>query len=187
MNLETIFIFKHKFCFIRESKKDLSLFYYFFKDFQTPEFYLFKKDTYDLYKLKNSDEKVNQLVVKNKEYTYSNCTKNYSKFKCLNDCFKEKYQLSKYFYTANENKTILLNYEYNQTIKDEEYKCLNECKKDDCKLVLFVSADIFDLKLKPIVFEADFFISRSEFWIQLFSLVCLIENISFYQLTIKAI
>ena len=176
-------IFKHKFCFIRESNNGLKLFYYFFKDFQTPELYLFKNDTYDLFKLENDDDKVNQLVVKNKEYPYSNCTKNYSKFKCLNECFKEKHQLSKYFYTANENVTILLNYEYNKTIKDEEYKCLSECKRGDCKLVLFVSTDSLNPKLS--IFESDFFISRSEFWIQLFSLIGLIENISFYQLISK--
>ena len=155
-------ILNNKFCFIRKNKN----FLHFYKVFlPTPEFYLFKNDTFDLYKLENPYEIVDQLLVKNKEYPYSNCTKNYSKFKCLNECFKEKHQLSKYFYTANENKTILLNYEYNQTIKDEEYICLSKCKKDDCKLVYFESTGSFFLKPKLIVFEADFFISRSEFWI----------------------
>ena len=173
-------ILNHKFCFIRENKDGLFYFKFFLP---STEFYLFKNDTYDLFELKSIYENINQLVVKNKENPYSNCTKNYSKFKCLNDCFKEKHQLSKYFYTANENETILLNYEYNQTIKDEEYKCFSKCKRDDCKLVLFVSTDIFESKLS--IFEAYFFISRSEFWIQLFSLICLIENISFFQLLSK--
>ena len=175
-------ILNHKFCFIRESENGL---FYFEVFLQTPEFYLFKNYTYDLFKLMFFYDKVDQLVVKNKEYPYSNCTKNYSKFKCLNKCFKKKHQLSKYFYNGNENKTILLNYEYNQTIKDEEYKCLSECKRGDCKLVHFVSNDLLFLEPKLSVFEADFFISRSEFWIQLFGLICLIENISFYQLISK--
>ena len=175
-------IFDHKFCFIRENNNGFR-FYTFPR--QTPEFYLFKNDTYDLFKLENYDDKVDQLVVKNKEYPYSNCTKNYSKFKCFNECFKQKHQLSKYFYTANENESILLNYQYNQTIKDEEYKCFGKCKRDDCKLVHFVPAGFSSLKPKLSVFEADFFISRSEFWFQLFSLICLIENVSFYQLLSK--
>ena len=174
-------ILNHEFCLIRKNNKDL----YYFQDFlPTPKFYLFKNDTYDLYKLKNFLSEVDQLVVKNKEYPYSNCTKNYSKFKCLNECFKKKHQLSKYFYSANENETILLNYEYNQAIRDAEHKCLSKCKKDNCKLVHFVPAD-FLTESKLSVFKADFFISISEFWIQLFSLVCLIENISFYQLLSK--
>ena len=175
-------ILTHKFCFIRENDDGLYNFEVFLSK---PELYLFKNDTYDFFKLEDPYYKVDQLVVKNKEYLYSNCTKNYSKFKCLNECFKEKHQLSKYFYTANENKTILLNYEYNQTIRDEEYYCLSECKREDCKLVYFVSSASINLKPKLSVFEADFLISRSEFWIQLFSLICLIENISFYQLISK--
>ena len=173
-------ILNHKFCLIRENNNGLGDFVFFLP---TPEFYIFKNDTYDLYRLEIYLSKVDQLVVKNKEYPYSNCIKKYSKFKCLNECFKKKHQLSKYFYSANENETILLNYEYNQTIKDEEYKCFSKCKRDDCKLVLFVSPDSIEPKLS--VFEADFFISRSEFWIQLFGLICLIENISFYQLLSK--
>ena len=173
-------IFNHKFCLIRENNNGLGDFEVFFS---TPEFYLFKNDTYDLFKLKYPYDAVNQLVAKNKEYPYSNCIKNYSKFKCLNECFKKKHQLSGYFYSANENETILLNYKYNQTIRDEEYKCLSKCKRDDCKLILFVSTDSFESNLS--IFEPVFFISRSEFWIQLFSLICLIENISFYQLLSK--
>ena len=172
-------ILKHKFCFIQENNNGLYFFEYFLP---TSVFYLFKNDTYDLFKLNNYYDEVDQLVVKKKEYPYSNCIKNYSKFECLNECFKEKHQLSKYFYTANENKTILLNYEYNKTIRDGEYKCLSKCKRDDCKLVHFVSTG---LKSKLSVFKAYFFKSRSEFWIQLFSLICLIENISFYQLLSK--
>ena len=172
-------ILNHKFCFIQENEDRL---YYFGVLLQTPEIYLFKNDTYDLFKLKDFNDQVDQLVVKNKEYPYSNCTKNYSKFKCLNECFKKKHQLSKYFYSASENETIMLNYEYGQTIRDNEYECLSECKRDNCKLVHFVPTD---LKSKPSVFKANFFISRSEFWIQLFSLICLIKNISFYQLLSK--
>ena len=176
------FILNHKFCFIRKNKNCL----HYYKVFlPKPEYYLFKNDTYDFFKLKVPYHIVDQLVIKNKEYPYSNCIENYSKFKCLNECFKEKHQLSKYFYTANENKTILLNYEYNQTIKDKEYDCLSKCKKDDCKLVYFVSTGLFFSKPKLSVFEADFLIPRSKFWIQLFSLIFLIENISFYQLLSK--
>ena len=172
-------IFNHKFCFIRENDNGLSDFEVFL---QKPELYLFKKDTYHLFKLKGSFEKVDQLVFKNKEYPYSNCIENYSKFECLNECFKKKHQLSRYFYTANEKEIIFLDYEYNQTIKYKEYNCLSKCKRDDCKLVFFVATGFLNIKSKLSVIEAYFFISRSEFWIQLFSLICLIENISFYQL-----
>ena len=175
-------ILDDKFCFLRENEKD---FYYFPHFLKNLEFYLFKKDTYDLFKLNTYFDEVDELVIINKQYPYSNCIGNYSKFERLNECFKKKNRLSKYFYTANEKGIIFLDYEYNQTIKDEEYDCLSECKKDDCKLVHFASTDSNFLKSKTKAFGAVFFISKSEFWIQFLGLICLIENISFYQLLSK--
>ena len=176
------FIFDHKFCFSQEDRNIYYIYflYFFFENF---EYYLFKKDTYDLFKLNNYFDEVDQLVIINKQYPHSNCTKNYSKFKCLNDCFKKEKKLLKYFYNGNENGILYLKYEYNQTIKKEEYDCLSECKRDDCKLVHFVSSDLQSSKTKA--FVASFFISKSEFLVELLGLICLVENISFYQLLSK--
>ena len=67
-------ILNHEFCFIQENDDVLYIFEVFLP---TPKFYLFKNDTYDLFKLKDSFDKVDQLVVKKKERPYSDCAKNY--------------------------------------------------------------------------------------------------------------
>ena len=175
-------IFNDQFCFIREecNTKDSELIIHFLKN---EKIFLFKKDTYDFYKLKYSNENVEQLVVINKQYPHSNCIENYSKFVCLNRCFKRKYRLSKYFYTSDESGIVYLDYEYNQTIKNYENECLNECRRDDCKITNFTPK----AKGKPTekVFIATSLISKIDYLIQLVGLIFYIANTYFYQLLSK--
>ena len=163
-------------CLISENNWNFNFTKPFFEEL---EYFLFKKEIYHLFKLKSLNDLVDQLVVINKQYPHSNCIENYSKFKCLYDCFK-KNRLSKYFYNGNENGIIHLNYEYNQTVKQYEHDCLMKCEKDDCKVTYFIPTEKNDSSTS--VFEATFFISRLDFYIQFAGLVCLIGNISFYQL-----
>ena len=178
-------IFNDRFCFIWEkyNSKDLRLYNIIFFLEKEHYFFLFKKDTHDFYKSKEYFEKVEQLVVINKQYPHSNCMENYSKFACLNQCFKKKYRLSKYFYASDESGIIYLDYEYNQTIKNYENKCLNKCKRDDCKITNFIPK--VKGKLTKKVFKATFLISKIDYLIQLVGLIFYISNVYFYQLLCK--
>ena len=133
-------IFNDRFCFIKE-KKNLSDLYFIAPFLQKEELFLFKKYTYDFFKLKSYGKKVDQLVVIDKQYPHSNCIDNYSKFICLNRCFKRKYRLLKYFYTSDESGIVYLKYEHNQSIKNYENECLSECNRDDCKTTNFITKD----------------------------------------------
>ena len=161
-------IFNDRFCFIRE-KLNYADFEFISPFLDNKNYFLFKKDTYDFYKLKKSSDREDQLVVINKQYTHSNCIENYSKFGCMNRCFKRKYRLSKYFYKGDESGIIYLDYEYNQTIKSYEHECLIVCSRDDCKITNFISKDRGNSTKK--VFKATSLISRIDYLIQLVGLV----------------
>ena len=147
--------------------------------FKTKQFFVFQEITYDLLKLTSYADKIDQLVVMNEDN--SNCIENYSKLKCLNQCFKQN-RLSKYIYNGNESGIIHLNYEYNQTIKEKEHDCHeNRCVKNGCKLVHFESIKFYE-KSKTTIFKSTSLISKFDFYIQFTGLVCLIGNTCFYQL-----
>ena len=171
------FILRDLICLIRK-KYDKDDFDFIQSILNTTQF-VYKKDSYNLFKLSYDHDKVKQLIVINENNF--NCTKNYFKTKCLNQCFK-KNRLSKYIYNGNESGIIKLNYEYDETIRGWEYDCLkNQCKENDCKLNHFVSIRPY-LEAKTTIFKSTYLISRLDFYIQFTGLVCLIYNIYFHQL-----
>ena len=134
------FILRRHFCFIKSdlgaNYGDYSIYKVYL--FKNSKWFIFKRKTYVLYSFEYN---FLLITVINKNYLYSNCSENDSKFKCLNRCFKAKNRLSYYIYNGNESGIIYLDYEYNQTIKTSEYKCLAECKANDvnCKLTYFLT------------------------------------------------
>ena len=163
------FVLRDQFCLILDDR-------YNFIPFKNCKYYILKNATYDLLKLNDRSENFGQLIVINKE----NCVKYYSKLKCLNQCYKRKNRLSKYIYNSNETGIIKISFEYNSTTEKDEYGCLNECERNGCKLVHFETRKIGESETK--IFETAFFVSNFDYYIQLIGLICLIVNISFYQL-----
>ena len=123
------------------------------------------------------------LIVLNRPYPYSNCTENYSKFECLNKCFKGKNMLSKYWYSGDETDGIIkLNYDNNnQTLKKDEGECFKECESEDCKLIYILQIPKFSndnfkfIKASPLIPPFDY-------WTQLIGLFVLFTNICFYKI-----
>lgn len=163
------------------------------KIFNNISYFLFKKDISYFFRTEKIDQniqlgKIHQLVIINKPFPYSNCieydeenpTEKYSKFHCLNKCFK-KYRLSKYFYNGNESGSISLNYETNSSIKDNERSCFDLCNKDNCKLTYIVPNNFKTNDLKTKVFKAYSIISSFEYYLQLTGLLFSFVSISFYQ------
>ena len=184
IKLRNHLIAKDNYCLIKKYQERTE--FRFIKSFaKKMEFFAFKNHSYDLFKLKSFLEVVDQLVLIDEEN--SNCTKDYSKLKCLNDCFKAKHKLSKYIYTAYENETVYLDFEYNETIKKDEHDCLkNDCKREHCKITHFANSlfasNSKEMKSVTSVFEYMRVISRKDFYVQLISLICYFLNIYFYHL-----
>ena len=145
--------------------------------------YALKNDTFDLIQLNAHlfSSNIKQLVVLNTVYPYSNCRdEKYSKFHCLNDCFKTGYRLSKYFYRPKETGRIQLNYTTNRSIVAHESRCFEECKHENCKLVYFFDSSF--CKSKTTIFRSYPTISKLSFVMQLIALVGLILKISFFRI-----
>ena len=172
------FVLRDKFCLILDN------FNRSVTHLENYEYYILNNATYDLLKLNSQSEKFAQIIVINKEI--SNCLKYYSKLECLNQCYKRKNRLSKYIYNSNETGIIYIDFEYNFTIKKDEYDCSNECGRNGCKLVHFETREITQ-KSETKVFEATFLISNFDYYTQLLGLICLIVNTSSYQLIPKLI
>lgn len=179
------FFFKDHFCFL-EDKKELFYISSFLDG--NRNYFIFKQSSYDLFRLTKNTESADadQSVVIYKEWPFSNCLKNYSKFRCLTRCSKERHRISRYYFDGSEKGVIHLTYDYNETIKATEYMCLDHCRFDDCKVSAFEES--FDLKNKKTsVYEAKFMISEFNYWTQLLGLLALHLSISFYQLLSKLI
>ena len=140
-------ILNSRICFLFDPNESTELSNIF--DFLRPQLTMFalKKSTFYSAQINHSDP-IYQVVVLNKPYPYSECMQNVdsqSRFGCLNECFKRKFRLSRYFYDSNETGHIQLNDERNRTIEEHEKSCYNECKRDDCKLALQSSPTNFPL------------------------------------------
>ena len=173
-------IARGQFCFYMINKND-HIHFDRFQHLKNQKDFAIDWDTYYMCKIFQSYV-YDILIVFNKAYPYSNCAENYSKFECLNKCFKKKNRLSKYWYSGSETDGIIkLNYDNNnQTLKENEGECFKECKRDDCKLFYIfpirkLSIDFKFIKASPLIPPFDY-------WAQLIGLFFLFTNTCFYQI-----
>ena len=176
-----------QFCFIREREKSL-----FAGDFNWPFFfprlfsifkhYAFKEDTYEFTKLDNPPTAVQRFVVVI-DHPYSGCALNYSKFRCLHSCFKERRRLSKYYYRGDENGSIWTTYDAEEADEQHEVACFKRCPKNSCKFVYFrfsynnVLSNLTVVRAEPALPKADFYL-------QLFGLISFFVNITICQFSL---
>ena len=151
--------------------------------------FAFEKKTFLLSRMNKFTDVYDYLVVLEKEQPYSNCVQGYSKFRCLNECFKNGFRLASYYYEGSETGVVHLNQQRNRSIEAHENNCQSKCQRDSCKLVY-----LFQTKLEEeeeinrvCTFEGSPAISELDFWIQCIGLVGLFFGISFGQLLIMAI
>lgn len=157
---------------------------YFIHAFMDSTVYVFNFQTFEYVAIHENgvDLDLDQLIILEKKYPYSNCTnnnKNYTRFQCLNQCFKKANKLLKYFYESNETGLVHLKSEKNSSlIKNDEQACLEQCKKEDCLRSFFFE---HKTELKNMMFKAKILISNLDFGINIAVLICILINISFYQ------
>lgn len=147
-----------------------------------PAFFTFENRTADFIKItKDYENHFNQLVVLKKEHPYSDCRKNDDRFGCLNECFKRRFRLSRYFYEGNENGFIYLSTFANRSIEKSEKNCLGECWRENCKMIQMFPIHYFDLKESKTTLKARPKLKKIEYWAQFIGLVCSFANVSFNQ------
>ena len=186
-------VFRDMFCFRAKNESKLSAMREFIHLFGN--IFAYKNDTFDLSKIKIQTfhhgrlDKLDQLIVLQREYPYSNCIEEYSRFHCLNTCFKGKNRLSKYLYRMDETDGIIqLDYNNNNTaLKDDEDECFKECKNNGCKFTYFNKNSNIWKKPKINFFKAHPKMSSYDYWIQLVGIVFFISGLSSYQILSKLI
>lgn len=193
------FIMLDSVCFVCNDSDKLQKTYRFF-NYVNVSLFAIDMLSFNLVKLSKTGDLVTQLIVINEDHPFSECRdRAYSRFHCLNACFKAKNRLSKYFYAGDEaGGTIFLDYQDNQpngtSIAMQENRCFGQCKPDHCRLSYFVSSreDNYvnrygrkGLNLQANTFKARRVIERSNFLLQQVGLVCLLAGCSVHQLSLK--
>ena len=143
-------------------------------------FFAFKNSTLDFAKM-SSPNCFDQLIVQRRGPPYSNCSDSNRQFRCLNECFKEKFRLSRYFYEGNETGLIHLNLEMNRTIEESERMCFEKCWRENCEIVQLTPAPESRYS-KTTTLGAQPKLSEFDFWVQYVGLVCSFANFSLNQL-----
>lgn len=152
--------------------------------FEEPTHFALDKDTLVFHLFEkgfNPRYQVEQLVVLNKPQPYSSCKRHYSRFRCLNDCYKDGARLSRYFYDGNETSGLVYLNRSEEDVVEYEKACSRRCKPTDCKLLHFVPQKYTPVTLAT-AFKAYPMMSQFNFLLQLASLVCLIFGLCFNQL-----
>lgn len=209
---EHVMIMNDSVCIRLKNQSKLELEYLFFWQ-PAFEFFIFKENTYDFAKMGHHSEVFDQLIVFNEGPPYVNsCSKNFSRFHCLNDCFKSGFRRSAYFYFTNETGSITLNKPKNRTVRAheegenlsiEDYvnkhagfanltfvnfqtACFKRCNQKNCKLV-YLNPNRHSMQEEVYRFKAKPMISTFDFRLQLVGLASLILDLSFNRLVSLAI
>ena len=147
-----------------------------------PVYFAFKRNTLDFaQKTNDASDSFDWLSVQKKGPPYSNCSERKGRFRCSNECFKERFRLARYLYEGNETGPIHLKPETNETMENEK-SCFEKCWRENCEIVQFIpKSEISESKTSA--FEARPKMKEFEFWVQFIGLICSFANISLNQLT----
>lgn len=185
LDSKSYFIFKDLFCLLVQNFHDFNVFPKVL-DHKT-DYFLFQNRSYDLVDVSRYKVFQQFLVYKN-----TKCDRRkISKFLCLNRCVKKKQNISKYFFSAHETKSIYLKYnESDKLIKDNENECSLKCRRHkDCELIYiqtrYVGKKSHRKQPKTIVFKAYFLVSDFSFFVNFFGLICSFLNISLFHILLK--
>ena len=149
--------------------------------------FIFQEYRYQFFSDGLASLKIEQHVIRNLEYPYSNCQKYdqitgrlYSKFNCSNNCLNNKMRSLKYFHSSNETGLVHLD----ELKDDEEEECFQkECRRDDCELFFKIPSFGYTIKVVRVL-AANRLMTELEFFIQFMGLVSLFFNFSIFQILV---
>ena len=174
-------IFNDQLCFtIKDNNLDRIL---------SPKFFSFKNCTAEFFKMQERSERFDQLIVLRKGHPYSNCRKDNSRFRCINDCNKRGFRLARYFYESYETGPIHLNSTTNRSIEESEKNCRKECEMENCKMIQLVPISSFESRRdsRTTTLEDHLKLDEFDFWVQFMGLVCSFVNVSLNHIVSMAI
>lgn len=149
-------------------------------NFKNISYFIFEDEQFEFFMHGSDKVTISQLLMIN--HPYSGCKENYSKFQCLNFCFRSfsKHPSLRYHFAGNEEIYVDFNAKNEMNLDDKNF-CLKKCKKHECEVNLIYKENDSHKVAKKII-KAYPLIEESDFWIQFTGLISLILNISFYQI-----
>ena len=166
------------------------------KVFKESRYLMLTKGFYSFVELANSespqDNLFDQVLVLNQDHPKLNCSDNYLKFQCLNDCFREKSRLARYFYNGNESGRVQLDHnlehvydeEPDKSVLEHERNCFKKCENNGCNFIYTFRKD-FSNEIRRTIYKAYPLIPRFYFWVQFVGLILSFFGVSCYELIFK--
>ena len=139
----------------------------------------FKTDKFDFVKMKDSNDKIDQLVVVKKERSYSDCG---------NECFRKRFRLASYFYSDRETGLIHLNYSHKYQTINENKICFKKSKRENRKMVQLIANNkkvakglrLEALEAVPNEFDYWKLLREFDYWLHVIGLACSVFGLPFH-------
>lgn len=167
------------------------------KVFKDSRYLMLTKGFYSFVELANSESPAynlfDQVLVLNQDHPKLNCSDNYLKFQCLNDCFREKSRLARYFYNGNETGKVQLDHnlehvydeEPDKSVLEHERSCFKRCEKNGCNFIYTFRKD-FSNEIRRTIYKAYPLIPSFYFWVQFIGLVLSFFGVSCFELAFRS-
>ena len=189
------YLLRNKFCLV--------LRYFQFTEFFVERIYrpvatahLLIKDSHQVVRLKE-DVAFDLRLIFNNNNPNLNCSTNSTEFECLQSCFKERFQLSKYFYDGNETGTVQLmqpdsNLTNYRAVAEHEAACFRRCDHKLCVVTDFqkkksIKDQSSNNRIKVSFFEFSPLISNFSFYVQVTGLLLSFFGINCYNFSLKLV
>lgn len=154
--------------------------------------YVLLKSAFRLFRLR-AGESFDLTLISNEENPNLDCSAEKStKFRCLNECWKEKHKLSDYFYAGDETATVQLtgpvgnrSHEASgRPATEHEESCFKRCAKSDC-IQVNLKRKPFDNFIEITVVKARPIISEFYYCLLLVGLILALFKTSCYKLVMQ--
>lgn len=153
-------------------------------------YYWLVKDTYDFIRYRPGRD-LKLIIISNEGDPNFNCSGiQWTKFECLNDCWKSSARLSKYFYRGNESGVVHLDYDSEQPVKPQRKRCFKECERSFCKRSSLTVSDPltgYNGSILTRTMKAKLLIPTVNYWIQMLGLLLFFCGTCIFKLTFMPI
>ena len=158
------------------------------------------RDSHEVISMKG-DTAFNLRLIFNHNNPNLNCSNKQTQAQCLNECFRGRFRIAKYFYNGNETGVVQLpgaslNESMHKQVADHEAACFRKCEKQLCVVTDFQKKNSDDLSnssgnssklIKVSYSEFSPLISSFSFYVQIVGLSLSFFGISCYGLALKVI
>lgn len=152
--------------------------------FHNPQYFFFAKDSFNFVQSRPGLD-LELVLMSNEENPAFNCSGNFTKFECLNECLKGR-RLARYFYEGRENGVVYLEPGDADELKRHERGCFERCERAFCVLS-FLSGERGNGTLTTSRMRSTLSIPPFNYWIQMSGLLLSLFGTCIYRLAAQPV